>query len=167
MFEKYMICTQDFCNVHSAGQVTGFQVKIRINYYRGCYLSMVDSLRLVVDGQEYPATEIAFSIPVRGPGIPSASKTYTFDEMARATTVRWFFGDPATLTVKKPGGLAPGMHTVQLGLFIRNSYLPRFDPEGLYTLMPGAQRGPHGETGYGIPPNPLPLAATKKISLVQ
>ena len=166
MFEKYMICTQDFQNVSSNGQVTGFQVKIRINYYRGCYLSMVDALRLVVDGQEYPTSQMTFSIPERGPSIKSAVKTYTFAELAKATTVRWFFGDAATLTVTRPGGLTSGMHTIQLGLFIRNSYRPRIDPEGLYKA-PGAQLGPNGETGYGIPPSPLPLVATKKISLVQ
>ena len=172
MFEKYMICTRDFGNVSSSGQVTGFQVKIRINYYRGCYLSMIDTLRLVVDGVEYPTDQMTFSLPEHGPNIESRNKTYTFAELAKATTVRWFFGDAATLTVKKPGGLADGMHTVQLGLFIRNSYLPRFDPEGLYMFFAGAGaggswHGANGATGYGVPPDPLPLVATKKISLVQ
>ncbi len=157
MYEKYMICTRDFCNVLQSSQATGFQVKIRINYYRGCYLSMIDALRLVVDGEEFPNDKIAFTY---------RNRTYTFAELARATSDRWFFGDPATLTISKPGGLKPGMHTVQLGLFIRNSYVPRLDPEGLYNFFPGP-RGPKGETHWGEPPVPLPLVATRKMTLVQ
>lgn len=157
MFEKYMICTRDFCNVVREGKVAGFQLKIRINYYRGCYLSMVDTVRLVVDGEEFPSDRMTFTV---------GGRTYTFPELAKATTERWFFGEPATLTVAKPGGLRPGMHTVQLGLFIRNSYIPRVDRENLYDFFQGT-RGPGGLTHYGEPPLPLPLAATKKMTLVQ
>lgn len=157
MYEKYMICTRDFRNVLQNGAATGFQVKIRINYYRGCYLSMIDTIRLAVDGEEFPADRMTFSC---------GNRTYTFAELGKATTERWFFGDPAILTIEKPGGLAPGMHTVQLGLFIRNSYVPRLDPNGLYSFFPGP-RGPKGETHWGEPPKPLPLVATKKMTLVQ
>lgn len=157
MYEKYMICTQDFCNVAQHEQVTGFQVKIRINYYRGCYLSMIDTLRLVVDGQEFPASAMTLSV---------SGRTYTFDQLGKETKARWFFGDPATLTVAKAGGLKPGLHTVELGLFIRNSYIPRLDPEKLYDFFP-IHLGPNGETHYGEPPSPLPLAAKKKMTLVQ
>jgi hypothetical protein len=132
-------------------------VKIRINYYRGCYLSMVDTVRLVVDGEEFPGDRMTFSV---------GNRTYTFEELGRETKARWFFGDPATLTVRKPGGLAPGIHTVQLGLFIRNSYVPRLDPENLFAFR-GAPRGPKGETHYGEPPHPLPLVATRRMTLVQ
>jgi hypothetical protein len=152
-----MICTRDFCNVVRNGQAAGFQVKIRINYYRGCYLSMIDTVRLVVDGEEFPADKMTLTV---------AGRTYSFAELAKATEARWFFGDPATLTVNKPGGLRPGMHTVQLGLFIRNSYVPRVDGENLFDFFAGP-RGPGGATNYGKPPVPLPLAATKKMTLVQ
>jgi hypothetical protein len=157
VFERYMICTRDFCNAVRDGKVAGFQVKIRINYYRGCYLSMVDTVRLVVDGEEFSSDKMTFTV---------GGRTYTFGELAKATDARWFFGDTATLTVTKPGGLRPGMHTVQLGLFIRNSYVPQKDPENLFDFFPGT-RGSGGATGYGKPPVPLPLAATKKMTLVQ
>jgi len=51
-------------------------------------------------------------------------------------------------------------------LFIRNSYSPRLDPEGLFDFRSGT-RGPKGETHYGEPPVPLPLVASKKMTLVQ
>ncbi len=151
MYEKYMICTRDFANVSG-----GFQLKIRINYYRGCYLSMIDTLRLVVDGEEFPMDRMTFS---------TGGRRYSFAELGQAKDARWFFGEPATLTVAKPGGLAPGMHTVELGLFIRNSYVPRFDPEGLYAF-PGLPHGQGGATHWGEPPSPLPLVARKKMTLV-
>jgi len=156
VYEKYMICTRDFRNISREGNVTGFQVKIRINYYRGCYLSMVDTVRLVVDGEEFPADRMTFT---------ASGRTYSFAQLAQATEARWFFGDPATLTVSKPGGLRPGMHTVQLGLFIRNSYIPRIDREDLYNFT--GMRRTDGRTHYGEPPNPLPLTSTKRMSMVQ
>jgi hypothetical protein len=151
-----MICTRDFRNVSRGGQITGFQVKIRINYYRGCYLSMIDTVRLVVDGEEFTSDKMTFSV---------GDRSYSFEQLAREKNARWFFGDPATLTVQKTGGLHPGMHTVQLGLFIRNSYIPRIDKENLYDFT--GMRRPDGLTHYGEPPVPLPLVATKRISLVQ
>jgi hypothetical protein len=165
VFEKYMIVNREFHNVSQGGQTTGFQLKIRINYYRGCYLSMVDTLKLVIDGEEFSTDQMTFSVPEHGPDIPSPQRTFTFDQLAQATDVRWFFGDPATLTINKPGGLKPGLHTVQLGLFIRNSYMPRFDKENLYDFH-GGGRGPNGETGYGLPSPNLPLV-TRKMTLVQ
>lgn len=155
-FEDYMICRRRFCNVRNGAQITGYQLQIRTNYYRGTYLSQVDSLRLVVDGEEVPLDNITFSID---------GATYTFDQLAKATHKRWAFGAPATLTVYKPGGLQPGPHTIQLGLFSRNSYIPRFDPENLYPF--GGPRPKDGATGWGIAPSPLPLVAKKTISLVQ
>lgn len=156
MYEKQMICTRDFRNVTQDGRPVGFQVKIRINYYRGCYLSMIDELRIRVDGEEFPAERMTLAV---------GERTYTFDQLAQAKDSRWFFGDPATLTVRKPGGLVPGMHTVELGLFIRNSYIPRFDPENLYAFT-----GPHGSGGathWGEHPSPIPFNAKKKMTLVQ
>ena len=35
MLEKYMILTQEFKNVKNGSVVTGFQVKVRLPYYRG------------------------------------------------------------------------------------------------------------------------------------
>jgi len=157
MYEKYMICTRDFCNVGREGSIAGFQLRIRINYYRGCYLSMIDTLRLVVDGQEFSPGDMTFSL---------AGRTWTFAELSKETTARWPFGEPALLTVRKPGGLTSGRHKIELGLFIRNSYVPRFDREGLYAF-PGLPRTPDGATHWGEPPSPLPLTASKTITLVQ
>jgi Domain of unknown function (DUF6379) len=165
MYEKHMIMVHDFKNVTQNGQTTGFQINIRINYYRGVYLSQVDTLKLIVDGEEIPHDRMTFTVRQHGPDVASDRRTFTFAELPKTTTVRWYFGDPATLTIAKPGGLKPGSHTVQLGLFIRNSYRPRVDKEALYAT-PDRPVGPDGITHYGEPPAELPLT-TKKMTLVQ
>jgi hypothetical protein len=132
MFNKYMILTRDFRNVSSHYRVTGFQVKIRIPYYRGVALSLIEAIDLTVDGEIFPRDSMTFS---------TGGHTYTFDELAKTTDVEWGFGAPATLTVNKPEGLSTGMHTVELGIVIRKSYIPKNDPENLFdfaqtTLVP-------------------------------
>jgi Domain of unknown function (DUF6379) len=132
MFNKYMILTRDFSNLGDKRQPSGFKVKIRIPYYRGVTLSLIDSIDLSVDGEMFSPAQMTFSI---------GGRAYSFDELAKTTDAEWPFGEPATLTVTKPGGLATGMHTVQLGIAIRKSYIPHSDPENLFdfaqtTLVP-------------------------------
>jgi len=147
MFNKYMILTREFRNVSEGGQPMGFQVKIRIPYYRGVRLSLIDTVQLTVDGEEFPVNDMTFT---------TGGRTYTFQELGKVTDTEWFFGDPATLTVKKPGGLATGMHTVQLGIVIRKSYIPKEDPDNIYGFPKDAtQMILHGME-----------LATKKMSLV-
>ena len=49
--EKQVIQSVGFRNIVSDGKVTGFQLKIRLPYYRGVYLSQVKVGSLVVDGE--------------------------------------------------------------------------------------------------------------------
>ena len=149
MFNKYMILTREFANVSRGGDVTGFQVKIRIPYYRGVRLSLVDTVQLTVDGEPFGRDRMTFS---------TGGKTYTFDELEKTTDTEWFFNDPATLTVQKPGGLASGMHTVQLGIIIRKSYWPKNDPDNLYGFLQG--------TGALNMTLHEPEIATKRMTLV-
>lgn len=154
MFEKYLIMTRGFKNVSRNGKATGFQVKIRIPYYRGVFLSLVDNLQLTVDGETFPRDKLRISV---------GGRSFTIDEMENATNARWFFGDPATLTASKSGGLTPGMHTVELVINIRKSYIPKEDPEGLFGFSRGfwQPRPGGGSSGFGA------TTITKKMSLVQ
>jgi hypothetical protein len=150
MFEKYLLVRHDFQNVSQNGQIIGFQVKIKIPYYRGVYLSQIESVKLKVNEEEFNSDVMTFSVPEHGPKIPdSPMKTYTFKELATATTSRWFFGDAAIVTVKKPGGLKPGCYTVQLAIRARNSYVPRTDPEGLWDFSGMFARGGNRTGGPG------------------
>lgn len=123
MFEKYMILTQEFTNVREGPNVTGFQVKVRLPYYRGIWLSTIDPLHLKVDGEAFARETITFCL---------GDRRFTLDQLEGASTVRWFFGDPATLVIKKPGGLLAGMHTVEFSIGWRHSYVPINDPNHFF-----------------------------------
>ena len=128
MFEKYMIMTQEFKNVKEGQSVVGFQVKVRLPYYRGIWLSTVHHLGLKVDDEDFSRDKIAFAL---------GERRFTREEMESATNVRWDFGDPATLIVSKPGGLIDGMHTVDYSIGWRHSYVPMRDPQHIYGFPPG------------------------------
>ncbi|MBB6254367.1 C-glycoside deglycosidase beta subunit domain-containing protein [Nitrospirillum iridis] len=115
MFDKYMICEEGFGNVVEDDQVVGFTFLARLPYYRGIGLSMVEDIGVVIDGEPVSRQDVRFT--VRG-------RTWTLDEMETEYTERWNFGEKAAVTVRRPNGLAPGRHRLQLSERIRVSYLP-------------------------------------------
>jgi hypothetical protein len=142
-----------FKNTVAAGTVGGYQFNIRIPYYRGVYLSAVHTLELVVDGETVRPADIHIAV---------AGKTFSIAQMFEAESVRWGFGDPATLLVSKPGGLKPGIHAFKIGIVIRKSYLPATDPEHLYEDFPGLYKDGKYSTFLEAP-----TVITKKMTLVQ
>jgi len=115
MFDRYMICEEGFRNVVGNGRREGFQFDVRITYYRGIVLSMIEGFEVAVDGEEFSRDAIAFTV---------RDQTYTLDELERDAETRWEFGERATLTVAKPGGLMPGKHTIVTAQQLRISYMP-------------------------------------------
>jgi hypothetical protein len=115
MFEKYLIGEGSLKNVVRDGSITGFQVDVRIGYYRHLGLSMVEGFDITVDGFSYPREKNLFT--VRG-------RTYTTEQMEIEYDNSWEFGEFATVTVPKEGGLAPGAHQVDLVEHLRVSYMP-------------------------------------------
>jgi hypothetical protein len=93
----------------------GFTFLGRLPYYRGLGLSMVEDLQIVIDGESIPRADVRFT--VRG-------KTYTLDQMETTYDDRWNFGEKATITALKPGGLVPGRHKLEFAVRNRISYLP-------------------------------------------
>jgi Domain of unknown function (DUF6379) len=142
MFEQYVICEQGFRNVSEKGQVTGFQLRLRIANWRGLPLSLIEDVRVNVDGVAFPRDAIKVSV---GGG------SFTLDEMIPRSDVRWQFDEIATVTIRKPGGLAPGMHDIAVVEQIRT---------GLAAL-PTSER-PTGMVALAGSPN----VATKKMTLV-
>ena len=115
MFDKHMICEDGFENVVENGQPIGFTLLVRLPYYRGLGLSMIEDIGLTVDGQAVAREDVRFS--VRG-------RTWTLDEMEQEYGDRWNFGEKARLTVLRRGGLAAGSHRIELSERLRISYLP-------------------------------------------
>ena len=87
------------------GEVTGFQIGVKVSYYRGVVLGIVNDMRVAVDGESFGKEDMTFTVK---------AGTFTFEQMAGRDDVRWDFGEVAYLRVKKPGGLAPGRHSVRV-----------------------------------------------------
>ena len=109
------IQSRGFRNVMDRGKVTGFQVPFRLDYYRGVWLSQLRPATVTVDGKKYEGSDITWKID----GV-----TYEQDELADHPDVNWGLLEPAILTVKKPGGLEPGFHDVEVFSQYSASYLP-------------------------------------------
>ena len=133
MLEKYMLTNMQFRNVTENGQVTGFQVRTRSADYRGLFLSRLEDMRITVDGELFPPEKLKISL---------GGRSYTFAEAKTVTDVHWDFGKYATLTASKPGGLAPGIHTVEVGVMVRHNYEapPELDPEGIFRQAGAGRR---------------------------
>jgi hypothetical protein len=152
MQDPYIIMTRGFKNVVERGSIKGYEFNIRIPYYRGTFLSLVDSLSATVDGQSVPTDRLTILL---------AGREFTLAQAAEADDVRWGFGDPATLRVTKPGGLTPGSHMVQVGIVVRKSYFPPEDPEHLYSFFDLWVDGKYRPYIEG------PTVVSRKMTLVQ
>lgn len=115
MFDKYMICEQSLKNVVESGSVAGFQFKARLPYYRGLGLSMIENLAVSVDEHKFPRQAIRITLH---------GNRYSLEEMEQEYEDRWEFGEEGIVTVLKPGGLARGLHKIEMEDTLRISYLP-------------------------------------------
>jgi hypothetical protein len=124
MLEFPTIQQRGFRNVSEEGRITGFQVAVRSKYYRGVWLSQLRPATVTVDGETYAGDRVTWTIGCR---------TYEQSELAQRGDVHWSNQEAAILTVRKPGGLEPGIHEVDVAFQYSASYLPpRIDlrPEG-------------------------------------
>lgn len=120
MFEKYLINPQGFRNKTKEERKIGYEVQLRIPYYRGLYMSCVEVIDLTVDGEKVSNDDM--KIKVQG-------EVFTFAELPTVINHRWAMTEPLTVFVKKEGGLSEGSHTLHGFVSLRISYLP-FNNEG-------------------------------------
>ena len=113
MFDKYIIC-EDSLRPTKTPQ-PGAQVDVRLPYYRGLGLSMVESIDLIVDGTPVPAESLTLTVH---------GNSYAVTDLATVFDDRWEMGEIATLRVAQPGGLAPGSHDISVAQRLRISYMP-------------------------------------------
>jgi len=124
MLEFPTIQQRGFRNVNENGEITGFQVPIRSKYYRGVWLSELRPATLTVDGVKYSGDQVTWTVD---------GKAYEQAELAERGDVHWGNMEAAILTVRKPGGLALGIHEVDVTFQVSASYMPpRMDlrPQG-------------------------------------
>lgn len=116
MFDNYVLCDKGVKNVEKDGKVVGFEMKTFLSYYRGIPVSMVNDIKVKVDGEEVERNKIKFSV--------DGEDFFTLDEMETVTTYKWEYGVEATVFVEKEGGLAKGNHEITLNQIIRTPYIP-------------------------------------------
>ena len=114
MFDKYIIVPDGFRNITTDG-IDGYELAIRLPYYRGLGLSMVESIDLIVDGTPVPAESLTLTVH---------GNSYAVTDLATVFDDRWEMGEIATLRVAQPGGLAPGSHDISVAQRLRISYMP-------------------------------------------
>jgi len=115
MFEQYLVCEDGFRNIEENGEIVGFEVRLRIPYYRGIALSLINKIELEVDGTPFLQDDMVFSV---------RSGSFPYKELSTVINNRWEFGEKATLFVRKQGGIKPGKHHVRVFVSLRISYLP-------------------------------------------
>lgn len=115
MFARHMYDPKSFANIEADGKIIGFQFDVRIQYYRGVTLSIIRDIEVWVDGEKFKREDIRFTLE---------GDTFTLDEMETVITYRWKFGQFATITVLKEGGLSKGAHHIKSTQTIAPSYMP-------------------------------------------
>lgn len=114
MYDKYMVLREDIQSVVEKGVGKGFEVKLRIPYYRGIALSLVEDITVTFNNQVFTKDTLTFSV---------GGDTYTFEEMATISTLRWEYGEKATVFVPLKGGIPLGFHRIEVSVSIRISYM--------------------------------------------
>lgn len=106
-----------FKNIEEGGKVIGYQFDFKAQYYRGITLSIIRDIKVNVDGEDVAREDIRLTVN---------GETFTLEE---ARTVidpeyRWEFGEFATVSVMREGGLAAGSHHIHALQVIAPSYMP-------------------------------------------
>ena len=106
-----------FKNVEEDGKIVGFSFDWKAQYYRSFTLSILRDIILNVDGQEVNRDDITLTVN---------GEIFTLEECRTVIDpeYRWEFGEYATVTVKKEGGLAKGKHSIVGKQIIAPSYMP-------------------------------------------
>lgn len=108
---------EGFQNVEAGSKEIGYQFQFKAQYYRGITLSIVRDIQVNVDGECAKREDIRFTVN---------GETFTLEEMRTVVDpdYRWEYGDYATVTVLKDGGLSKGSHHIKAVQVIDPSYMP-------------------------------------------
>lgn len=132
MLEKEVIQYRGFHNIVEGEKITGFQICVRSDYYKGVWLSQIRPGRVIVDDEVFPWDTIIWNIN---------GKDYTTAEMAENSEDFWRVQDVAILKIIKEGGLSQGFHDVTVRFGASCSYMPpemdTFDDNTEYTTFFG------------------------------
>lgn len=102
-------------NVYVNGKKMGYCFDVRLAYYRGHFLSVIDELTVSVDGEQVETQDITFWLH---------GKEFGVSQLHEATTEFWGIKEPATIKVFREGGLENGEHEIDFHLVFRSPYMP-------------------------------------------
>ena len=112
-FEDRVIREDGFHNIELNGKRVGFQLDIRINYYRGFSLSNVDRLELKINGEQIPNHLMLLELN---------GKQFSLDQLKEVYTEYWGIKQAAHLRVFNYG-YDPGEYDVELTLVFKSPYM--------------------------------------------
>ena len=115
MFDNNVFIAGTCTNAVENGAVVGYELQTNITYYRGIPLSMVEFIKVEVDGVEANVEDIRISVDY--------SDWFTLKEAETVTTYKWEYGEPLYIRVLGEG-LSVGKHKVQLTVATRTAYIP-------------------------------------------
>lgn len=116
MFDNNVFKKDTCKNIVENGTTIGYGLQTLITYYRGIPLSMVEFVKVAVDGVEEEPTAIQISI--------DEEDWFNLKEAATVSSYKWEYGEPLHIRVMKEGGLAKGNHDVALTIATRTAYIP-------------------------------------------
>ena len=113
MYDNFIVCEENF-RARDDGR-TGGVVEVRMPYYRGLTLSMVEAVDLTLDGTPVPVDRTTFTVH---------GNTYSFAQLPSVIDDRWEMGERAQLAFETDEPLSPGEHDVAVAVRLRISYMP-------------------------------------------
>lgn len=98
----------------------GYEVRIRLNWYRSLSLSCVETVRIALDGKWVDPDKIRFRIN---------DHNYRLSELSEKIEEFWFVQDSATLHVNQSGKVTKGeTYTIEVEIGFRAPYI-RIGPD--------------------------------------
>ena len=127
-FNERIISEDGFYNILLNGEKVGFNLDLRLNYYRGFPLSSVEKLEVAIDGKVIPNNLILGEINGR---------KFTVDQMREQYAEYWGIKTPMHLQVFN-GGLSEGKHDVEVSLELKNPSM--YFESGNYGIVDSSAR---------------------------
>ncbi len=125
-FEDRVIREDGFYNILLNGRQVGFNLDLRINYYRGLPLSSVQKVEVEIDGEKIPEYLMLFEVN---------GKCFAPNQLSGLYSEYWGIKTPAHLRVFNYG-LAAGEHDVSVRIEYKSPYMA-FAP-GVYGMIDGS-----------------------------
>ena len=107
-------------NTYVNGKKRGYKFDVRLSYYRGHFLSVIDTLEVIVDGEPVKKEDITFCLH---------DKEFGLSQLHDLVSEFWPIIEPATIKVFKEGGLSAGEHEIDFKLIFHSPYMPISDTE--------------------------------------